>query len=263
MRPNGSVAQADFEDRSRDMEETSWWDHWNTSYRINEGVDPTSTELFQHAASLVKQFSPHGRLSHMLEIACGTGTLSRQLQFASYHGIDLSPAAISLAEQKAQDLRLTGVVFPAIYEACDFLAWPVPSRLLDVILIVDAIACMKDQRIVLQKAAQLLAPGGICILTTPNPIVYHRIRRTGGVRLENGPISRWLTRGELLSLISAAGLHPIYVHSIMPRGNMGFLRLVNSHRLNHMFGPVMARMFRRLKEEVGLGQYHVIVANKY
>ena len=72
--------------------------------------------------------------------------------------------------------------------------------------------------------AQSVKPGGRIVLTSVNPFVYNRIRRVGGVRLENGPVAHWLSRRELHDLIHQAGLTPERSYTIMPRGNRGILR---------------------------------------
>jgi SAM-dependent methyltransferase len=148
------------------------------------------------------------------------------------------------------------------YEAADFHEWAIPSELFDVVISVDAISCFRDQLFVLRKMAQVLRNDGRVVLTTVNPLVYKRIRRSGGVRLENGPVSHWLTRAELHRLVAEAGLVLERSYTIMPRGNIGVLRVINSRRLNDTLGPAFAAVLRRLKEQTGLGQYRVIIARK-
>jgi SAM-dependent methyltransferase len=261
-----STQQADsnaLESRFHSVEDPAWWDFWNTSYRAEEGADQNSAELFDIVASLVTRIGPGDHLPDILEIACGTGALSRQLRFASYHGIDLSPAAVSIAVDKAKAKNDAGAVFPATYEAADFLAWSAaPQLTLDLILIVDAICCMHEPGAVLKKSAQLLKSGGACILTSVNPVVYRRIRRPPSLGLQKGPTSQWLSRGELVNLVRNAQLIPERAYSIMPKGNAGFLRLINSRKLNHMFGPAAAQQFRLWKEACGLGQYNVVICRK-
>jgi hypothetical protein len=63
-------------------------------------------------------------------------------------------------------------------------------------------------------------------------------------------------------LVKQAGLTLERSYTIMPRGNMGILRVINSPRLNRAFGLRIARILDRLKEQVGLGQYRVVVARK-
>jgi ubiquinone/menaquinone biosynthesis C-methylase UbiE len=243
------------------MDERSWWDLWNKSYRAEDNRDETSTELFAHVVAIINQMAK-GRPNRILEVACGTGTLSRRLDFSSYHGLDISPGAVEIAGQKADLLQLPAGTSRPTYEASDFHDWPFPADAFDLVLCVDAISCFRDQQLVLRKMAEILPVGGVVVLTAVNPVVYNRIRRVGGVRLENGPVSHWLSKRELHDLIQKAGLTLERSYTIMPRGNMGFLRMLNSGRLNQMLGTRGSAIFRRVKELAGLGQYRVVTARK-
>ena len=249
-----------FVDRSRDMEERSWWDLWNTSYRSSDNADSISADLFSHVRNLLEHVCPvPGR---MLEIACGTGTLSRQLPFAAYHGLDISPAAIDIAQEKSALVRWPVAQQPPTYEPADFHDWPLPADPFDVVLCVDALSCFRDQAAVMRKMSQALRPGGYVVLTSVNPFVYNRIRRAGGVKLENGPVSHWLKRSEFHELVAQAGLVRERSYTIMPRGNMGILRLINTRHLDTLAGPHGSAILKNWKEFAGLGQYRVIVARK-
>jgi len=243
------------------MDERTWWDFWNTSYRAEDNRDETSTELFAHLVAVVQQIT-QGRPSDILEVACGTGTLSRQLSFSSYHGLDISAAAIEIARRKAEFVQMPVGASRPTYEAADFYDWVLPAQPFDVVLCVDAISCFRDQAFTLQKIVEGLRSGGRVVITSVNPFVYHRIRRVGGVRLENGPVSHWLTRRELHDLMRQAGLALEHSYTTMPRGNMGILRVINARRLNLAFGARGAALLRRAKEQIGLGQYRVVVARK-
>jgi 2-polyprenyl-3-methyl-5-hydroxy-6-metoxy-1,4-benzoquinol methylase len=247
-------------DQTRNMDERSWWDLWNVSYRAQDDHDATSTELFVHVADIMQRIRPP--VCRMLEVACGTGALSRQLAFSSYHGLDISPAAIEIAREKADLIPVGRCANRPTYEAADFHEWPLPPEPFDIVLCVDAVSCFREQAVVLRKMAQSLKPGGRIVLTSVNPFVYNRIRRVGGVRLENGPVAHWLSRRELHSLIQLAGLTLEHSYTIMPRGNMGVLRIINAWRLNQLLGRSGAAVLRTLKEHMGLGQYRVVVAYK-
>lgn len=242
------------------MEERSWWDLWNTSYRAKDNLDTIASELFAHVAAVTHQ-AAQGQAGRILEVACGAGALSRQLNFSSYHGLDISSAAIEFAQKKMEE-ACQGRPSTATYEAADFHNWPPTPDPVDLVLCVDAISCFREPQFVTCKMAGVLRSGGHLVVTTINPVVYNRIRRIGGVRLENGPVSHWLSRRELHDLILKAGLSIERSYTIMPRGNMGWLRLINSARLNEAFGPRCAAMFRRVKERAGLGQYRVVIARK-
>ena len=244
-------------DRSRELDEKAWWDIWNSSYRTKEYNDDVSSELFARTSIVINELTraTNGRV---LEIACGTGALSRMLTFSSYHGLDISPAAIAVAEQKAASIQLPqGAQLPT-YEATDFHDWSIPQLLFDVVVCVDAISCFRDQQLVLKKIAQSLRPDGSLVLTTINPFVYYRIKRIW----ENGPVSHWYPRGELHSLIQTSGLEISESYTIMPRGKLGILRFINAGPVNRAFGPRSAAQARALKEKLGLGQYRLIVARK-
>jgi 2-polyprenyl-3-methyl-5-hydroxy-6-metoxy-1,4-benzoquinol methylase len=248
-------------DKSRDMDERAWWDLWNSSYRAGDDYGEIPNQLFAHVVAVMRQIS-NGNKMRILEVACGTGAVSRQLQFSSYHGLDLSSAAIDIACRKAESMELSAGMNRPTYEAADFHDWPLPAEPFDVVLCIDAISCFRDQQLTLRKFAQSVPAGGSVVLTTINPFVYNRIRRSSTVRLENGPVSHWLSPSELHQLVRGAGLLIDRSYTIMPRGNMGFLRILNSPRLNRALGQRGAGLFRRLKERSGLGQYRVVVARK-
>ena len=248
-------------DRSREMEEKSWWDLWNTSYRTKDDNDPVSSELFATAAAAINRVTRREDC-RVLEIACGTGTLSRMLAFSSYHGLDISPAAIEIARQKSQSISLPPGINPPKFEAADFHEWPLPAEPFDLAVCVDAISSIRDQDVAMKKMSLSLRSGGRLVLTTINRFVYERIRRTPWVKLESGPVSHWLSRSELHALVRQAGLVIEQSRTIMPRGNVGILRPINSPRLNNLFGPRVAGILRRLKEGMGLGQYILVIGRK-
>jgi 2-polyprenyl-3-methyl-5-hydroxy-6-metoxy-1,4-benzoquinol methylase len=250
-----------FINRSWEMEERSWWDLWNSSFRSEDSQDDNATALFTHVLDVFRNIT-NGRSCRVLEVACGTGTLSRLLSFSSYHGLDISAAAIDIARKKTGMMTLAPGGKAPVYEAADFHDWPLLAEPFDVALCVDAISCFRDQALVMLKIAQSVKPGGYVLITTINPIVYNRIRRADGGRLQNGPVSHWLPARELHGLIRQAGLNIERSYTIMPRGNIGILRLVNSWRLNRALGPRGAAIMRRWKEMAGLGQYRVVLARK-
>jgi SAM-dependent methyltransferase len=246
-------------DRSRDMDEKSWWDFWNMSYRTEIENDAVPSELFARVATIVNEIT-RTEGGRVLEIACGTGLLSRLLVYSSYQGLDMSPAAIEIARQMDERiLRPAGTSCPT-YEVADFHERALPAEPFDVAVCVDAFVWFRDQRLALSKMAQSLRTGGKLVLIVINPFVYRRIRRTQESPLREGPVSNWLSRRELHALIKSAGFSIEDSCTIMPRGNLGVLRLINARRLNQAFGPRSAATLKRLKEQMGFGQYCVVVA---
>jgi len=247
--------------RAQDLDENKWWDLWNSTHRSKDNNDETSDELFSHVAAIIRDFS-NGQPKRVLEVACGTGTLSRRIEFSSYHGLDVSHAAIAIGQCKAAALEGSSEACRPVYEVADIHHWLPPAQAFDLSVCVDAIAYFYDQKSALQMMAQAMVPSGRLVLTTINPFVYKRIRRTSRSPLKEGSVSRWLSRAKLHNLLASAGLIVERSYTFMPRGNMGILRLVNARRLNFAFGSAGANALRRYKEQIGLGQYRVILARK-
>src|SRR6202051_1147315 len=105
-------------DRSREMDEKSWWDLWNSSHRTKDDNDAVSSELFERAAAVVNGITRNSNC-RVLEIACGTGTLSRMIVCSSYHGLDISPTAIEIARQKSARIAVPANSVPPAYEDAD------------------------------------------------------------------------------------------------------------------------------------------------
>jgi 2-polyprenyl-3-methyl-5-hydroxy-6-metoxy-1,4-benzoquinol methylase len=246
---------------NQELAEKRWWDEWNTSYRSEDNVDEISTRLFSHVAGIVKRLSEE-RTRRILEVACGTGTLSRRLVFSSYYGLDVSQSAIEIACRKAETLSTPASTERPTYEVADIHDWLLPDRPFDVAICVDAVAYFRDQQLALNRIAEALNSTGRLILTTINPFVYNRIRRTARSPLKEGSISRWLSRGQLHGLVTSAGFRVDRSYTIIPRGNVGLLRIINARRLNHVFGARGAEVMCHWKEKVGLGQYRVVEATK-
>jgi len=248
-------------DPSRQMDEKGWWDLWNTSYRAAEDLDPVADELMSRAAAEVNRITGY-QGSRVLEVACGSGCLSRLIRYSNYHGLDISPAAVEIARRKAASMPVRPGVVPPTYEAADFHQWPSRPEAFDVVVCVDAISSIRDQEIAMKKMVRSLRPGGSLVLTTINAFVYHRIKRTNTQPLASGPVCHWLHRSKLRQLIQSAGFVIERLYTIMPRGNAGILRLINSGRLDRVLTPRGANALRQLKERAGLGQYFVVVARK-
>jgi len=77
---SGETRSANTHEQAQELEERDWWDLWNTSHRSKDNNDEVSVELFKHVAAIIRDLS-QGQAKRILEVACGTGTLSRQLEF--------------------------------------------------------------------------------------------------------------------------------------------------------------------------------------
>ena len=125
----------------------------------------------------------------------------------------------------------------------------------DVIVAQEVVAHVPDQARFVEILATALKPGGYLVISAANRIVMERV--------DFGPdprehIKRWLTLGELKRLVRPR-LRVLRGRTIIPLGDRGLLRIVNSERLNRLVGWFVPReRLEAWKERAGLG-YSVIV----
>jgi 2-polyprenyl-3-methyl-5-hydroxy-6-metoxy-1,4-benzoquinol methylase len=188
----------------------------------------------------------------ILEVGCATGWLSAGLaQFGQVTAIDLADKPIAAAKTR----------YPHIdFIAGDFLTLDLLAEHFDLVVSVDVIPYVQDQRSFIHRIATVLKSPGYLILVAPNKFVWNR---TDFVRRSQGEIPlNWLRMRDLKSLLRHR-FSLLHGETIIPGGNRGILRLVNSHRLNALIQRVMPdHCIVRLKEKIGLGKSLVVVAQK-
>jgi 2-polyprenyl-3-methyl-5-hydroxy-6-metoxy-1,4-benzoquinol methylase len=151
-----------------------------------------------------------GDLPRLLDVGCGTGELlrcARQLGFAA-EGVELSPALAAQVEAEV-----------GCRVQCGFLTEvDLPSQRFDVVTLLDLLEHVEEPLEVLVRARELLRPGGVLLLLTPNEHALVRevarlLHRLSGGRLDR-PMRllyypehvSYFTRQSLLRLVAAAGL---------------------------------------------------------
>jgi 2-polyprenyl-3-methyl-5-hydroxy-6-metoxy-1,4-benzoquinol methylase len=131
-----------------------------------------------------------------------------------------------------------------------------PQGAFDVVVCLEVLSHVADQSAFITRVARLLRPGGLFMLATQNGPVLNRASTIG--LPEPGQIRRWVSPSDLRSL-----LRPFFsileLTSVVPYGDQGFLRVVNSVKLNRMLGMLVApRLLERTKERLLLG--HTLMA---
>ncbi len=234
------------------QEQAEFYDRWNEENRT-DGFDNVSPEIRLRGERILARFSEMGLSGkRILEVGCGTGWLSQRLKsFGSVTAIDLSPKAIEYAAAHDPESE---------YIAADFLEYDFADTRFDVIVCVETLFYVEDQRRFMQKLLNLSEPGARLAFTTINSFVYSRSRDIGPP--EPGQVRSWLSRKETSALIREYfSLDESF--TIEPRGDMGILRLVNSVKLNSLIETVMsAERVKALKERAGLGGGILYFAHK-
>jgi SAM-dependent methyltransferase len=232
--------------------ETSFWDSWNTTHR--SGVFDASSTPAQLGAAILREISSLGLTDlRVVEIGCGTGWFAERLvECGGYLGLDLSPKAIEEARRRFPGAR---------FFAADFLSWNSQDELFNVALFVDSIAYFRDQNLAIARASELLDRDGYLVLSTVNPFVYSRMSWVGPPA--EGQVRKWLSRAELHALLEAGGFRLLRSYTVMPAGDKGILRVLNTPKINRPAQVVIpAGWIKRAKELCGLGQYRIVVAQR-
>ncbi len=233
-------------------EQREFWDaHWQQSKDrkvLNDWTDRRATEILRLIRGLPLQ---HPRL---LDLGCGLGWFTEQLaELGEAHGIDLSVEGIARAQARRPDIAyLAG----NIYEA------PLSKGYFDVVVSQEVIAHVEDQTKYLERAAEVLKPGGHLIITTGNKFVMDRLGHVGWHVFPPEHIERELHHGQLKKMLGKR-FAVLRSFTIIPQGQAGVLRLINSYRLNSLLCKIMSpERVTRLKEKAGFGWQMVFLARK-
>ncbi len=116
------------------------------------------------------------RRKRVLDAGCGTGYGSAELARSASHvvGVDLSPEAIRYA-------RLHYAIPDVHFLTGSCTALPIASGSQDLVVAFEVLEHLVDWAAFLAETRRVLAPGGQCVISTPNKDYYTESRGTGGV----------------------------------------------------------------------------------
>lgn len=222
---------------------------WDAKWQATKAIEPWSLQRGEALLRLLRSLP----LEHpkILDLGCGTGWFTAKLaEFGQATGIDLSEEGIAQAKSW----------FPrATFLAGNLFDVPLPAAHFDVVVSQQVIAHVENQLAYLELAASTLKPGGYLLITTANRFVMER--------LDWAPqppehIEQWLNMRGLKRLLRPR-FRILHIASLLPIGNRGILRVLNSHKLNTILGFVIPRhSLDGLKERAGLGYTLIALAQK-
>ena len=108
--------------------------------------------------NLLRQYLPGDHRARIMDVGCGAGETLKQLEMlGNPRGVDVSPEAIRYCRERGcRDLRLVdGIILPA--EDGEF----------DVVLSLDVIEHLEDDRGALREYYRIVKSGGILFITVP------------------------------------------------------------------------------------------------
>ncbi|EHK55632.1 class I SAM-dependent methyltransferase [Allomesorhizobium alhagi] len=216
-----------------------FWNRWNAEHREHEIQDV----CIRQAEVVLDWLNSLGRNDlNILEVGCGSGWLCpRLLPFGRVTGTDLSDDVLARVRQRVPEVT---------FVSGDFMKLDLGSSPFDVVITLEVLSHVADQPSFVRKLASYLRPGGHLMLATQNRFVLERFNRISPPA--PGQLRRWVSRHELRRLLTPE-FEVLELFSVSPKANRGFMRLVNSEKLNRPLKAIFGDRIERLKEAMGLG----------
>ena len=238
---------------SIDAQQEYWDQRWQKQ-RTPNGWQTRRSESVLNIARKLPLEQPR-----ILDLGCGTGFTTKALsEIGDAEGVDLSLTAIRIAEASYPGIR---------YQAGDVFEIDFADESFDLVVCQEVIPHVTDQPGLVEKIDASLRPGGYLIMTAANKFVMKRLKGGEGGPVGSGPldpdehIKRWLSSRELIVLLEPQ-FEILRTTSMLPMGNKGIMRLINSPKINNAVGHVIpARRLEELKGRLGWG-YTIIVVGK-
>lgn len=137
-----------------------------------DNVTPVQSELWQNLASRIASHRSRENTHRILELGCGTGTLtgwlSHQYPDAEITAVDIAPEMAAMTAQRCPAADIT------VADAEEYVAHN--SGRYDLICSSAAVQWFARPRETLQKCQCLLRPGGLLAVATFGPDTFHELR---------------------------------------------------------------------------------------
>jgi 2-polyprenyl-3-methyl-5-hydroxy-6-metoxy-1,4-benzoquinol methylase len=230
-------------------EQLHYWKYWQRSRSESQWAQERANAVLELMRGLpVDQ-------PRILDLGCGTGWFSEKLShLGQVTALDLNEEAMKQARQRWPQIDFVGG---------NLFEYPFEPYSFDVVVSMQVIAHVGDQPGFVNRAAGLLRAGGHFVLSTNNKFVMRRLGKMDwGSHRAVGHIEKWLSVKDVKRLLSPH-FRLVNTMTLIPLGNGGMLRTINSYKLN----AALTRLFppnyvRRAKEALGLGYYILVVAQK-
>lgn len=191
----------------------SFWNDWNAQAREHH----LGAVSIEQAQVISRWMTAVGRRDlNIIDVGCGTGWLCAQLSaFGQVTGTDLSNEVLERA----------AIRHPAVtFVAGDFMNLELPTGSFDVVVSLEVLSHVADQKAFLARLHSLLRPDGTLMIATQN---RPALERNDIPPPKPGQLRRWVDKDELHALLSV-DFTVLELCSITPQFNRGLLRLLNS-----------------------------------
>lgn len=193
----------------------SFWNGWNASNR-ERSVDEVSR---RQAEVVCKWLSSLGRKDlELMDLGCGSGWLCPELtRFGRVTGVDLSDEVLARARSRMPDVT---------FVSGDFMKLDFGKSSFDVIISLEVLSHVADQRAFLRKVCSHLRPGGYMMLATQNRVVLQYFNFIPAPA--PGQLRRWVDRRELRNMLDS-NFEILELFSVTPKlcRGLGIKKLIN------------------------------------
>ena len=190
-----------------------------------------------------------------LDVGAGSGVHSLAIAAQGVHvlALDYNPQGLSAACKTAQTRGLEGLLATGVANAEE--PWPVPAETCDLVLLLDSIEHLKDDRFALAEAVRALKPEGLLFITFPNRDTHWKLarRRLGLFAYQDPDHKHEYSLAQVSKLLDEAGLalvsEPVTITADLP-GN-GLISLLSAlwPRLFLSWGGFRKRFAQRFPQE--------------
>ncbi len=231
--------------------QVEFWNKWNADTR-EKGILQVSMDQRHVVVDWLERMR-RGDL-RILEVGCGAGWLCGSLtKYGSVTGTDLSHLVLSRAARRTPDVK---------FIAGDFMSLDFEKGSYDVLVCLEVLSHVADQRAFIRRIASLLKPGGYLMFATQN---RPQLERNDIPRPMPGQIRQWVDRHELARLLEP-DFNIRSLFSVTPQCNRGVLRIINSSKLHSALSAIgLARVgqtVKRVQEKAWLGWTLMCLAQK-
>ena len=188
----------------------------------------------------------------LIDVGCGAGWMCERLaRYGRVTGTDWADEVVERARRRLPQVQ---------FIAGDFFSLQLAPECFDVAVSLEVLSHVADQAGFVQRIAHLLRPGGLLMLATQNRPVLERWSAVGGPI--PGQLRRWVDAQGLRSLLDAS-FEILELTSVLPVGDQGLLRFVNSRKINRTLGLILSQNWLdKLKERHLLGHTLMVLARR-
>jgi len=226
----------------------AFWNDWNAAAR-EHAVGDVSQRQREVALGWLEGIGR--RDLAIIDLGCGAGWFCTDLKaFGPTTGVDISDQVLERARERMPDVR---------FIAGDITTLDLGAGAFDVVVTLEVLSHVADQPAFMAGVARILKPGGVLIMATQNRPILER--NEGIAPPKPGQIRKWVNKRELRQLL-APHFRIRRLRTLTPKGNRGFLRYVNSHKLNRIARMALGERAERVKEWLGFGWTLMVFAEK-